>query len=254
MLALAMPAAPARAGAVPPRWLKAVAVSLALHAALVMLLRPSAGGPTSIVEPPALVARLIAATTPSPWAREVGNATSTPPATSAATPATPSITDIGDPRTLSAPARDGRNVPPGNAAVPAIAGDDVAPIPPLARSSVPAAEAAPPAIAPRYLEPAGLDSPPRPRTDPDLVYPPDADRREGTVVLRLLISEEGRVDGVSVVRSFPRGVFDAAAMEAFAAAKFEPARLRGAPVASQWQVEVQFTPINRGPAVSGRSR
>jgi protein TonB len=249
MLTLAMPAAPARSGAASPRWLKAVAVSLALHAVLVLVLRPSSGGQPTTAESPALVARLIAVTTPGPWVREAATAAHALQAPlEPTTPTAPSAT-AGDRGVI--PASTTKDL----ALLAAIPAPKAAArgLPLERRERIGEGNPTPPTAAPQYLGPAGLDSPPRPLTDIEPAYPADADRREGTVVLRLLISEEGGVDGVSVVRSFPKGLFDAAAMEAFAAAKFEPARLRGAPVASQWLVEVQFTPINRGPAVSGRS-
>ena len=77
--------------------------------------------------------------------------------------------------------------------------------------------------------------------------------REGSVVLRLLVGEAGEVDEVAVVRAFPRGLFEASALAAFGQAKFSPGLLLGVPVKSQITIEVQFTPINRGATVSGRS-
>ena len=112
---------------------------------------------------------------------------------------------------------------------------------------------APPALpaAPAYLA-VGMDPGPVPLFLPDPLYPPDAGLREGTVVLRFLIDEAGRVDNVAVVRAFPPGMFEASALAAGGAAKFAPGRLLGLPVKSQLTVEVQFTPINRGGRVSGR--
>ena len=80
-----------------------------------------------------------------------------------------------------------------------------------------------------------------------------ADLREGVVVLRLLISDTGQVDNVAVVRAEPAGVFEQAAIEAFAKARFSPGLAGGTPVKSQITVEVQFVPINRGARVSGRT-
>jgi len=76
------------------------------------------------------------------------------------------------------------------------------------------------------------------RVDP--VYPPDAGLTEGTVVLRLLIGKTGTVDDVTVVRAAPRGVFERAAVAAFAAARFAPGRLLGLPVKSQVTFEVRI--------------
>ena len=89
--------------------------------------------------------------------------------------------------------------------------------------------------------------------DIEPAYPAEANLREGSVVLRLLVSEAGEVDDVAVVRAFPRGLFEASALAAFGQAKFSPGLMLGVAVKSQITIEVQFTPINRGATVSGRS-
>ncbi|MEO7008150.1 MAG: TonB family protein, partial [Caldimonas sp.] len=71
-------------------------------------------------------------------------------------------------------------------------------------------------------------------------------------VLRLLISDAGHLDNVAVVRSYPVGLFDRAALAAFAQARFAPGMVRGTPVKSQLTIEVHFAPFNRGARVSGR--
>ncbi|HSC63020.1 MAG TPA: TonB family protein [Caldimonas sp.] len=109
------------------------------------------------------------------------------------------------------------------------------------------------AAAPDYALGVRLDPGPRPLTDIEPEYPDITHLREGVVVLRLLISERGGVDNVAVVRAEPRGVFEQAAIEAFAKARFSPGLAAGTPVKSQITVEVQFMPINRGARVSGRT-
>ena len=123
---------------------------------------------------------------------------------------------------------------------------------------------APPAVAPgtrQNLAPApayhgakGLDPPPRPLQDINPVYPEAAGLQEGIVVLRLLISSVGEVDDVSVVRAAPPGLFDESALQAFRKARFSPGYFLGIPVRSQIFIEVGYTPINRGGAVSGQNR
>ncbi|MDQ6684554.1 MAG: energy transducer TonB, partial [Pseudomonadota bacterium] len=103
-----------------------------------------------------------------------------------------------------------------------------------------------------YLSGGQLDPGPRPIGDVDPVYPPEAKLQEGTVVLRLLISADGRVDDAAVVRAYPPDLFEAAALAAWRAAKFEPGRVLGVAVKSQMTIEVRFTPINRG-KISSRS-
>ena len=106
--------------------------------------------------------------------------------------------------------------------------------------------------APEYALGIRLDPGPRPLDDIEPDYP-DPHLREGTVVLRLLISETGHVDDVAVVRSQPSGVFDEAALDAFGKARFAPGLAAGTPVKSQITVEVRFVPVNRGARVSGRT-
>ena len=103
-----------------------------------------------------------------------------------------------------------------------------------------------------YLFSARLDSGPRPLDDIEPEYPAEGDLQEGKVALRLLISETGHVDNVAVASSYPAGLFDRAAIAAFANARFAPALLVGAPTKSQITIEVHFAPFNRGSRVSGR--
>lgn len=126
---------------------------------------------------------------------------------------------------------------------------EVAPAAPV--PTVPVAPAGLP-DAPDYALAARLDPGPQPLDDINPEYPEGAELRSGIVVLRLLVSETGRVDNVAVVRAQPPGVFDKAAATAFEAARFSPGRLFGTPVKSQLTIEVAFTPLNRGPRVSGR--
>jgi periplasmic protein TonB len=109
------------------------------------------------------------------------------------------------------------------------------------------------AAAPDYAFGIALDPGPRPLDDIEPDYTDPINLREGVVVLRVLISATGHVDDVAVVRSAPAGVFDQAAIDAFAKARFSPGLAAGAPVKSQITVEINFVPINRGARVSGRT-
>ncbi|MDQ6627329.1 MAG: TonB family protein [Pseudomonadota bacterium] len=106
--------------------------------------------------------------------------------------------------------------------------------------------------APAYLSGAHLDPGPAPLDDIEPVFPTEAGNQEGMVVLRILISEAGVVDDVAVIRSAPKGLFEHAAVVAFQNAKFSPGRVFGLPVKSQINIQVDFTPFNRGATVSGR--
>ncbi len=106
--------------------------------------------------------------------------------------------------------------------------------------------------APGYLLGAQLDARPFPLYDIEPAFPAEADLQEGVVTLRILISATGNVDNVAVVSASPKGLFEHAALSAFESAKFSPGIALGIAVKSQMTVEVNFTPFNRGPKVSGR--
>lgn len=87
-----------------------------------------------------------------------------------------------------------------------------------------------------------VDVPPKAVNVSEPIYPPAARRQEleGWVRLRLKIDEQGRVSDVEVAESQPEGVFDAAAVEAFRRARFEPARRQGVPVRFEGVFRVNF--------------
>jgi TonB family protein len=95
-------------------------------------------------------------------------------------------------------------------------------------------------VAPSYLPAEELDERPLVRTAVHPAFPPEAGVASGRVVLRLLINEAGAVDRLFVLRADPAGVFEAAAMEAFAKAKFTPGRKDGSAVKSALTVELRF--------------
>lgn len=103
-----------------------------------------------------------------------------------------------------------------------------------------------------YRSAAELDPPPVPLGEIEPEYPPTAGMQQGTVLLRLFIAVTGDVDRVEVVRADPPGVFDASAVAAFSKSKFSPGRYLGIAVRSQLTIAVDYTPINRGGAVSGQ--
>jgi protein TonB len=99
----------------------------------------------------------------------------------------------------------------------------------------------------RYYSTQEVDVRAEPVNDVDLVYPQRAyqNRTRGRVLLRMLISERGVVDEVSVVSAEPPGVFDDAALTAARAQQFSPALRHGRRVKSQKTVEVVFDPYER---------
>ena len=209
----------------------AVAVSMALHAALLSgFVRPhlNSGLAAPVRQ---LQARLVLQS-----AVSAAQPDASPPAAVAPTTAPTAAA-------LAAPELHAQRAAPS---VPAVA-------PP---PSVPPEETRKPGLqpAPDYRSALGLDPPPLPLQSIEPQYPASAHLQEGTVVLRLLISASGDLDEVAVVRATPPGVFDQSALLAFGKAKFSPGYFMGIPVKSQLLIEVGYTPINRGGAVSGQNR
>ncbi len=97
----------------------------------------------------------------------------------------------------------------------------------------------------QYLLKNRLHSGPVPLSDIEPVYPERAGSIQGKVVLTVYINEQGNVDEVVIVRAFPEGLFEAAAVEAFAKAQFSPGKQLGVPVKSQFTVEVAFSAFTK---------
>ncbi len=259
-----------------PRLGAAVAIVVAAHA-LVLLYRPapSRSGELVAAAPVMQVRAVVTAAIGRPPAPP-----STPPQaelpTPAATPA-PLPLPAAEPPPLAAAVAEPSSRPPAaerankrpdkgarepSPAASAALLHATAPPEPVAVPPSPAAETAPapraaaatPSLpaAPDYLLGARLDPGPRPLGDIEPVYPETAQLQEGSVVIRLLINEHGTVDNVAVVRAFPKGLFEQAAIDAFSRATFSPGFVLGTPVKSQMTVEVHFAPINRGARISGR--
>jgi protein TonB len=82
---------------------------------------------------------------------------------------------------------------------------------------------------------------------PTRAYPryPELARKagvQGTVVLLIVIDQDGRVGEIEVLRSpDPRFGFDLAAIEAVKQWRYQPALLAGRPVAVQASVTIEFT-------------
>jgi protein TonB len=243
--ALSAAATPGARGPAPPmpRIMGAIAAAIALHAA-VLVLRPGfVGGRVSapaasvlavrIVHAPAVIEATVPVAEPAPapsvlpaQGRDESQATKPKAALAAET------------ASVDRKAEKAESRPPARAL------PQTEPVDPSQRAL---------AAAPDYAFGLRLDPGPRPLDEIEPDYPDGLRLRSGTVVLRLLISDTGHVDDVSVVRAEPVGVFEQAAIEAFAKARFAPGMAGGRPVKSQIRVEVQFMPINRGGRISGRS-
>ncbi len=227
--------APAPQGAGRCRLGVAAALALGLHVLLLSPVRPTLIGTAAQEAPPRMLVRLL-----TPEALKPAGGAASPKVLAGPLAAPVFAAVVASRPTASVPA-------------PALAsgGDPKAPAPAPAAPPSPVPEPGLPA-APDYFAGGTLDPGPRPLQDVDPAYPNDANQQEGSVVLRLLISESGLVDNVAVVRAYPAGLFEASALEAFGMAKFSPGKMLGVAVKSQITIEVMFTPINRG-KVSGRS-
>lgn len=95
---------------------------------------------------------------------------------------------------------------------------------------------------PTYYPVKQLDVYPRPLTPVRLNYPDTAaaQRRDGRLLLLLLIDEFGVVNEVSVVEAQPEGSFEQAALSVFRATRFSPAQKQGHPVKSRVLLQVNY--------------
>jgi protein TonB len=117
------------------------------------------------------------------------------------------------------------------------------PAPGPAGSAAPGRDAKKPAPVPatRYLEAVELDVRPQIMTRVMPEYPEEVlSGTRGRVVLELYIAEDGYVDRARVALAEPAGKFDAAALKAFAGARFTPGVKAGKPVASRLAIEITF--------------
>ena len=72
-------------------------------------------------------------------------------------------------------------------------------------------------------------------------FPEGIEQRNGTVIVKVLINASGGVDDAMVESSDPPGVFDASAVQVLAKAKFSPGELIGQQVPSQLLYEVHYS-------------
>jgi TonB family protein len=84
-------------------------------------------------------------------------------------------------------------------------------------------------------------TPPKPIYHPNPEYSEEARKAksQGTVVLWIIVDPQGQPQDIRVVRSVGKGL-DEKAFEAVRKWRFEPAKLKGQPVAVQINTEVTF--------------
>ncbi len=110
----------------------------------------------------------------------------------------------------------------------------------------------PPPTPPTAYQVAGALNPP-PRLISDVNTEDTPVSEDGQVVVRVLIDETGRVADVLVLRSYPKGRYEAAAKAAFISARYSPGYLSGKAVKSQVTYEINYSPTNRGASIAGQS-
>lgn len=87
-----------------------------------------------------------------------------------------------------------------------------------------------------------VDDPPQATFQAPMVYPPRAKAKgiKGYVVLSLLIGVTGEIEQVTVIESYPDGVFDDAALQGVNQWKFVPAMYQGKAVRAWARQRVRF--------------
>ena len=222
---------------IPPRLrrpLAAVWISLALHVALIALVKvvPPAGGP---VEAPVIEARLVStqAASPSievPRSRPDVRKPDVAPVARLAPSVTPAALPVAKPVAAppASPAVENPTAAPQPAAMPARA-----PAPATALTS---------SVDLTYYSARDLDVQPHALRVIRPDYPDMADRQQlsGKVRLQLKLEADGRVTDVDVVSATPPGVFEDSAIKAFRDARFAPAQKNGQPVRALVLIEVVY--------------
>lgn len=101
----------------------------------------------------------------------------------------------------------------------------------------------PPSRDATYYPAQQLDVYPLPLAPIRLHHPDSAAglRRDGRLLLQLLIDESGAVNAASVVDAQPEGRFEAAAMSVLRATRFAPAQKQGYPVKSRVLLQISYT-------------
>ncbi len=109
-----------------------------------------------------------------------------------------------------------------------------------------------------YFKTSELDRRPFPLTRVEVPPPESADAVAGSVMIRLRISERGRVEDAKIVMGTGIAEFEAAALREFSQAQFHPGYRSNLPVRSEMLIEVTLRPPVNGknpatPALPGAS-
>ncbi len=108
---------------------------------------------------------------------------------------------------------------------------------PLANNSAPAGDGSV-----HYFRTSELDRRPFPLTRIEVPAPESAEALAGSVMIRLRISESGRVEDAKIVMGTGIAEFEAAALREFSQARFHPGYRANMPVRSEMLIEVTLKP------------
>lgn len=223
------------------RVVAAMSISIAVHLALIGLVRVNAVTTPASAEIPVIQARL-------------------QPALPLPVPAPPVTAPVAEPETPPpepAPAAPPKPVPPAPTpapnAAPAVQAETASPpalspgisaaVNPVPQpNSVLPAVNVPLLVDPTYYTAKQLDVQPRALAAINPVYPQGAVARgtAGWVTLKLKLDEHGKVEDVEVSDASPPGIFDQSALDAFRNAHFAPAQKDGRAVKSLVQIKVRY--------------
>jgi protein TonB len=225
----------------------ALAISLAAHAAFLIVPWSSSATQAAAGMPTVLSTRLLPAQAVEP-APEPARSDAEPPA------ADPSrLAGSSEPATTSTsptPPELPLATESSRVAVPTPAEHEPIVAPPDPGTHV--TDASPLTVSPAASSAVGEDRGPQPLDDLQLDVPAEAGARGGSVTLRLVISDKGVVESAEVVRSSPPGLFDAAALAAARRVRFSPGLKGGLPVRTEVVREVTFAAAGRGTDTSSR--
>jgi protein TonB len=217
------------------RVVAALSISIAIHLALIGLLRVTPAA-TPVYTTPVLQARL---ELPAPQSVPVPALTPLlRPPPDAVEPALPSPAPVPAPAALPNPAPQAAPVLPASPALPATTESvSAAPSP----GTLPTVNV-PLLVDPTFYTAKEVDVHPRALIQIDPVYPLDATRRgiAGSVTLTLKLDETGAVQDVQVSDASPPAVFDQSALDAFRKARFAPAQKAGRAVKSLVVIKVRY--------------
>jgi periplasmic protein TonB len=116
---------------------------------------------------------------------------------------------------------------------------------PLANNSTPAGDGSV-----HYFKTSELDRRPFPLTLIEVPTPESAEALAGSVMIRLRISERGRVEDAKIVMGTGIAEFEAIALREFSQAQFHPGYRGNLPVRSEMLIEVTLKP----PVTDGKNR